>query len=393
VRILVVMIEPPLPFAAAASRWYYVLLRELFSRNHRVTAFVACRTREDLEETQRLFPRAEYDVRCYGFRARPGLKGKWANLRRPYSYMFSSELEQDLARECANGFDVLHLEHQWSGWLGQKHAGRVLLNLHWLNGIDLAQKPPHNFRARCERAVMIATERHLIRAFRHHRTLSSRLQGEVLRINPTADVVVVPFAFDLSQYRFEPAPVAPVKAEPVIGLIGSMQWYPTYSAAERFLTRLWPQIRRRVPGARAQVVGRSAKSALAGYLNTPGVTFEEDVPDIQPYFASMDLMLYAPARGSGMKVKVLEALAWGIPVVTTSEGVEGLPAIDGVHAGVCEDDAGLIERSVQLLQDPERAAKQRTLGRALVEEHCSPRAAVDALERIYERIAAASGRG
>ena len=382
------MVEPPLPFAAAASRWYYVLLRELLAKGHELTAFVACRTQEDLEATERLFPRPQQDVRCYRFRESGSLMVKWANIRRPYSYMFSAELERDLARECAAGFDVLHLEHQWSGWLGPEYADRALLNLHWLNGVDLGQIEPAGLRARSERAIMIATERRLIRRFPHQRTLSSRLKTEVSKINPAADVTVIPFAFDVDRYRFDAVRPARPSSERVIGLIGSMQWYPTFSAAERFLTRLWPEIRRQVPGVRAQFVGRAARRALADYLHVPGLTVEEDVPDIAPYFASTDLMLYAPARGSGMKVKVLEALAWGVPVVTTSEGVEGLPAEDGIHAGICEDDEGLIARAVRVLQDPELAQRQRLAGRELVERICSPRAAIEALEAVYARIVA-----
>jgi hypothetical protein len=115
----------------------------------------------------------------------------------------------------------------------------------------------------------------------------------------------------------------------------------------------------------------------------PDVTVEENVPDTRPYFERTGVMLYAPGRGSGMKIKILESLGFGVPVVTTSEGVEGLPAADGVHAGVCEDDAGLIERTVKLLGDPAAQNRQRAAGRALLETHCGPKPTVDAIERIY----------
>jgi len=85
-----------------------------------------------------------------------------------------------------------------------------------------------------------------------------------------------------------------------------------------------------------------------------------------------------------MKIKVLEAFGYGVPVVTTSEGVEGLPAIDGVHAGVCEDDAGLIQRTVELLKNVESQNRQRSAARQLLELHCGPKPTVDAIEAIYE---------
>jgi hypothetical protein len=85
-----------------------------------------------------------------------------------------------------------------------------------------------------------------------------------------------------------------------------------------------------------------------------------------------------------MKVKVLEAFAYGVPVVTTSEGVEGIPAQDGIHAGVSDQDAGLVERALDLLKNPGRQERQRQAARALVEEHCHPRLVLDGVERCYE---------
>jgi len=86
-------------------------------------------------------------------------------------------------------------------------------------------------------------------------------------------------------------------------------------------------------------------------------------------------------------VKVLEAFALGVPVVTTSEGIEGLPARDGVEAGVADDDSGLIERTVALLGDPGRADRQRQAARALVESHSGPGPVLDAVEDIYRGVA------
>jgi glycosyltransferase involved in cell wall biosynthesis len=170
-----------------------------------------------------------------------------------------------------------------------------------------------------------------------------------------------------------------------------MNWYPGYSAAVRLLTRLWPEVKRRVPRARLQIVGWKARERLAGYLGLPDVTVLENVPETRPYFENTSVFLYAPSRGSGMKIKILEAMAFGVPVVTTSEGVEGLPAEDGVHAGVCEDDAGLIDRTVALLEDPARQDRQRAAARRLLESHCGPAPTLDAIEAIYGRMLSRAG--
>jgi hypothetical protein len=79
-------------------------------------------------------------------------------------------------------------------------------------------------------------------------------------------------------------------------------------------------------------------------------------------------------------------MAFGVPLVTTSEGVEGIPAVDGEHAGLCEDDAGLIDRAVALLQDPARQNRQRKAARELLERHCGPVPTVDGIEAIYSKM-------
>lgn len=382
-RIVVVMVEPPLPFGNAAARWFYVLLKGLVERGHAVTAFAACSKPGEIEEAHAVFPASSYDLRLYPFPARRGFSAKLETLRRPYSYMFGENLRRDLSAELARGVDVLHLETTWSGWVGLDHVDRALLNVLNLYEIDLSARPPGSPIDRFRRRAVFQAERKLLRRFRHISTLTPRLTEQVRRINPRAAVHTVPLGMDLSLYPFEddPRPRAPV-----VGLIGSFDWEPTLSAGERLITRLWPAIRRRVPDARLQIVGRRARAALGGLATAPEIALFEDVAEVIPYFRTTDALVYAPGPASGMKVKVMEAFALGTPVVTNADGVEGLPVRDGVHAGLAEDDAGLVERAVALLTDPERRVHQRREARSLVEGHCHPLPVLDRLEQVYATL-------
>jgi glycosyltransferase involved in cell wall biosynthesis len=383
-RIVLAMIEPPVPFGNAAARGYYVLVRELVARGHRVTAFAACSKASEMEEARRLFPDAEYDLRLYPFPVRSGLRSKINTVRRPFSYVFSETMIRDLHEELDRGFDVLHLEQLWSGWLAERYAKRAVLKIHYLFSIDLSAVPPRSVQDWLTRRLMLRGERRLLRAYPHVGTFSERLNEGVRAISPQANVHLMPASLDASLYPYIPDDRR--TAEPVIGLIGSMNWHPSHSAAVRLLSRLWPEIRRRVPNAQVQVVGWGAREALKAHLNLEGVSIFENVADTRPYFERTGVMLYAPGRGSGIKVKVQEAFAYGIPVVTTTEGIEGLPVCDGEHAGVADDDAGLIERAVNLLTDPAAQNRQRSAARSLVETACGPRGTVDAVERIYASI-------
>src|SRR5258708_7811621 len=376
-RIIVVMVEPPLPFGNAAARWYYVLLKGLVERGHRVTAFATCSKPADIEEAKQLFPAPAYDLRCYPHPHRGGLGAKWETLRRPYSYMFSPQFKNDLEAELARGFDVLHLEQLWSGWMGLSHADRALVNVHYLPSMDLARE---------ERSagthLALRAERTLLRRFSRISTLTLRLAEAVHRANSRAVVTVVPLGMDASLYTFQ---LPDAKRSATVSLIGSFDWLPTLNAGIRILTRLWPAIHAACHGTRLQLVGRNA-----GLLKTrvpekllEGVSIVENVPDTLPYFYGTDVLLYPAEQASGMKVKVMEAFALGVPVVTTAVGIEGLPALDGVPAGITEDDAVLIARTVALLRDIEIRKGQAVAARQLVESHCSPARSLDLLKGVY----------
>src|SRR5262249_46355415 len=141
-----------------------------------------------------------------------------------------------------------------------------------------------------------------------------------------------------------------------------------------------------VPRARLRIIGRNAGQFMERYGALADVQVFENVPAIEPYFRGLDVLLYAPAVGSGMKVKVLEAFAFGVPVVTNAEGVEGLPAVEGVHAGLAEDDDGLVERAVMLLQDSHRRHEQARRARELVENTCSPDRTVAQVAAVYDQM-------
>lgn len=381
-NVVLVLPDPPLPFGNAAGRWFYALLRGLTERGHRVTTFAVCRSEFDRTATREMYRGGDYDLRLYTYPSRTGLARKLESLRRPYGYVFSPELERDLRTRLAQGYDVLHLEQLWTGWIGWEHAARALLNIHYLFELDLAAAPLRSPKDAVLRVVTRRAERRVLRHYPTISTLTPRLTARIEQIAPRATVRTVPLGLDLDNYPF--GADGTVHDRPIVGLIGSFNWYPTRSAGDRLITRLWPEIRRRVPEARLLLVGRDARSAMARHLPMRSVEVYENVPDILPYFDATDVMLYTPASGSGMKVKVLEAFALGVPVVTTDEGVEGIPAEDGVHAGVAENDAGLVERTVRLLTDPAHYRAMRSEARRLVETHCAPPRSIDLVEACYE---------
>ncbi|WP_413171762.1 glycosyltransferase family 4 protein [Anabaena azotica] len=384
-RIILLIPVPPLPMGDAAARWFYVLVKGLVARGHNLTVFVVCNQLEEIDKVNHLFPKPDYDLRCYLIPKRlPGIISKIETLKRPYSYIFSSELRKDLAAELAKPYDILHCEVIWSGWLGITHKERAVISIHYLFSLDGTFENQPSLQMKLIKFFTYRAEQKLLKTFPRIITLSERLTQHIQTINPEAEIYTVPLGIDFSFYPFDKH--KHINPQPIVGLIGSFNWTPSYTAAERLLTRLWPEIKRRIPDAKLQIVGRYAKNALAKFTDIEDLEIHQDVPDTLPYFANMDVMLYAPISGSGMKVKVMEAFALGTPVVTTSDGVEGIPAEDGIHAGISEDDQGLIDRTVELLNNPNLRQKSRLKARYLIEKYCNPQVTIAQIEHIYNEM-------
>lgn len=362
------------------------MLKGLTARGHRLIVFAACQDAREKAEALAVFPEPDYALHCFEYARLGRIASKIAALHKPQSYIYSHELKSALHRTLQEPYDVLHLEQQWSGWLTRPSRPGTVLSVQSLFRLDCPNPPVAGLLERLRYRRMRAAEAALLRTFPRISTLSAEMSAEVRLLNPHAAIHTAPFGMDLGNYPFlaQPPDIRP----PVVALIGSFDWLPSKTAAVRLLTRLWPQIRDRVPSARLLIVGRNARSLLAEYVGVEEITIEENVPDILCYFRKASVLLYAPERGSGMKVKVLESFALGIPVVTTGAGVEGIPAKDAVHAGICEDDQGLINRCVALLQDRAARWRQGRAARNLLENHCAADVALDALEEVYGHILA-----
>ena len=399
-RIIMVVPEAPLPFGGAAARIYYTTQKGLVARGHHLTTFIASATAQARAEAERLFPLGSHDLRFFMPSSAPvarGLRGKWRSMRAPMSHQFDARFHAALASELHHGFDILHLEDLWTGYVGIKHRDKVLLNSHCLQAIDLQGERPASVKDRMLTSRSLHMEQKMLRLYKDQVTLTPELAAAIRLINPKAHVEVIPLPLELDLYPYITDEHRPQAKR--LALIGSFQWAPTRSAARRLLTRLWPRIRALVPDAELELTGWGAQRVLSGYERVGQVTINDSVPEVRPYFERASVLLYAPEHASGMKVKVLECMALGVPVVTTPDGVEGLPTMPSGEtrtevpwAMLGASDEALVNAAVTLLNDTARQNRQRLAARQMLKAHCDPARILDQYEAVYARIMEARGR-
>jgi polysaccharide biosynthesis protein PslH len=387
-RVVIVTPAVPHPFGDAAARWFYVLITELLARGNEVVALAA--TEESSarvsEAKQWLLQHGEHlTLHCHRLQVDSfTLRRKWQNVMRPRSELLQdSALNGLLQRELAKGYDVLHLEQMSTGWLGL-NVPRALLNVHFFDVIDWAEKKNMDFGDHKALWQARRATRHLLHGISNVRLLTQRLKEMAESMNPTGKYWVVPLALDPTLYTLQP----PAQA-PVIGLIGSMHWEPSRSAAERLITRIWPLVKQGFPQAKLYVAGWNAAKYLNQYSTCEGLKLAENLAHPSEFFSEAAVMVYAPSRGSGMKVKVMESMAYGVPVVTTWEGVEGIDYQNGRECWVGETDEELAGKVCRLLQNSAERQQMRDAARTLIEQHYSPRPVVDKMMVVYDQLIAA----
>jgi glycosyltransferase involved in cell wall biosynthesis len=384
-RVLVVTLDEPFPFGQANGLWCHALLKGLTEHGYDVRCLSASSNAVWAHASSTMFEGTGVRLSFYPNHVAHGQKPwarQWGTFRQPFSYRLTEALRRDLDVAIRQGYDVLHLEQLWTGYLAAGRE-RTLTSIHHLEHLDLAGIWRPSGRFLFAKWLIRKAERRLLARLRHLRTTTAHLAAVAWRLNPRAAIYTVPIALDPSLFEFNEADRT---SEPIIGLLGSMQWPAGYAAAQRLITRIFPLVRARCPNARLLLVGWDARHALARYVDTPGVEIIENVPEAKPYFYKLQVFAYPLPRGSGMMASMLEAMAYGIPVVTTSEGAEGLAATDGIHACIAEDDDLFAERAVQLLQDAALRQRLRRHARHLVEACYAPGPTVGALEKVYHTL-------
>jgi glycosyltransferase involved in cell wall biosynthesis len=173
--------------------------------------------------------------------------------------------------------------------------------------------------------------------------------------------------------------------------LGALDWRPNLDAVQLLLDHIFPEVARQQPNARLDIVGRNPPQNLVERARAvPRVQLHADVPDVRPYLGESGVMAVPLRIGGGSRLKILEALACGLPVVSSEVGAEGLclrPGQDLVLVKRAEDMAAAL---VESLRSPGPVLEMAEQGRRVVLERYDWDALALKLERVWEKCARGS---
>jgi sugar transferase (PEP-CTERM/EpsH1 system associated) len=197
------------------------------------------------------------------------------------------------------------------------------------------------------------------------------------------DVAVVPNGVDTQVYRPETPIPKPQISKDALVFTGTMDFRPNVDAVLWFARKVLSRVRVQVPEAHFLVVGQRPHRRLDELRGAPAVALTGWVEDARPYIAQAAVYV-APLRiGGGTRLKLLEAMAMGKPVVATRLGAEGYPVTDGRELLLADTPADFAAAVVALLRAPERRVELGRVARAFVEQQYDWRAIVPRVEAVY----------
>jgi len=208
---------------------------------------------------------------------------------------------------------------------------------------------------------------------------------EMQKLVGSKRVGIIPNGVDSKYYK--DISVKKISPPRILYGVTNFEWLQNEEATDVLVKYVWPKIKEKFPKSKIWVVGRKMPEWLKSLPEKDSnIIITENIPDARKAYGAATIMV-APIKGAGgTRLKILEAMAIGLPVVSTSIGVAGLRIENGVHAIVSDTYEGLAEGAVKLLKNPELARKIGLNGQKHVEKNYDWSKVVQLHDPLYESV-------
>jgi hypothetical protein len=240
---------------------------------------------------------------------------------------------------------------------------------------------PLSMGYRLEGAKMLAAEKRLARRF-DLCTATTRAEWETLNAYGTgADTDWFPNGVDAEFF----CPVDEPYDADTISFIGRMDYYPNQECMSRFCEQIWPLLKQQRPAMKLLIVGADPTPAMRQLGDLPGVTVTGSVPDVRPFIRKSALMVAPLNIARGTQNKILEAMAMGVPVVTSAIAAGGVDAQSEEHFLVADTPQDYARAILRIVDDPQERNRLASAGRQRMLTNHAWTGSMQRLDGIIER--------
>lgn len=298
-------------------------------------------------------------------------------------------MRETLFDRCTD-WDVIHVEGGYAGGIIPMDLPIAkVLSLHdsWTLRCDEMLKCAQSFREKVYYTLLKfhepRYERLLYPRFERCTVVADPDVQAVRKTVPNAKVDLIPYGTDTEYFH----PIAVEKEPATLVFHSHLGYAPNIEAAQEFASSIFPLVRQRVPNAVFHLIGANPDAKVLELASRPGIKISANLPDLRPAVCSGQIYVCAIRHGTGLKSKMLEAMAMRMPIVGYPGAIVGLDgSVPGKHYLVAQDAQEFAAHVVALLQEPARAGRMAQAGRELVEEQYSWESRARAYEDLYQQV-------
>jgi glycosyltransferase involved in cell wall biosynthesis len=283
-------------------------------------------------------------------------------------------------------FDLAQIEHLHMAQYARHIRGvPIILRQHNVESVMMrryyryASSLPQRIYAYLQYRKLLRYERHMCLRSDVVVALSRADQAFIKKLSPKIKTEVVSCGVDFEHFKFSTSP----RESNLIVYVGGLSFPPVFESVLHFLKKTWPKIKRTHPHVKLHILGSCPRDKLRRMGNIHDVVFEGYVEDIRSRMAAATLAIVPHRIASGIRLKILESMAVGLPMVTTSIGCEGIDVTDGEHILVADDPDTFAHKVTRLLNDQCMRQIIARKGHQMVKQNYTWEVVEQELNRIY----------
>jgi glycosyltransferase involved in cell wall biosynthesis len=209
----------------------------------------------------------------------------------------------------------------------------------------------------------------------------TKKDAEFFAKHTTVPIIDIPYGVDPTQFE----PRDELADFPSLYHIGAMNWMPNLEGIQWFIDEVWPLVNEKVPGLSCHLAGRYMPDWLKTGIKT-NIVVAGEVPDAKSFIHSHAIAVVPLLSGSGIRIKIIESMALGKPVITTSIGAEGINYTQGENIMIADRAADFAEAIARCAADLERSIMMGKNARKLIELEYNNSVIIQRLSRFYQEI-------
>jgi glycosyltransferase involved in cell wall biosynthesis len=393
-RILFMTQLLPLPLDAGPKIRAYYVLRYLVEAGHEVTLICFVRPRDCAQDIRGL------RKVCRSVETIPLIRSRLKDFYHGLHSLFSATpflilrdqvvlMERRLEQITENrSFDALHADQLWMAPYGLRVRGATLRVLDQHNAVFVVFRRMAEHERNSVKRTFLHQEASKLEVFER---VTCKLFDRIVWVTEEDRKAVRGSGNEHHpRDRIIPIAIDPFARRPVKGshpfrvtFLGGMHWPPNSEGISWFAERVWPRVAAAVPSSVLTLIGEAPPRELCRQGSNSRVEVTGHISDLEQYLSETAVFVVPIRSGAGMRVKILDAWCWGLPVVSTSVGAEGIKTVAGENLLIADDEKSLVDSVVRVMRERHLARRLSENGRATVEKWYDWRKVYNGWDQIY----------